>query len=523
MSKEDESKIEIPDTQVAIAIAGSVDSGKSSYIGVTTSGVLDNGRGSARAGVAKHPHEVESGQTSDISTRILNIKDKNKAITFVDLCGHEKYLKTTVRGIASYFPDYGCIIVSPQREVTDMTTQHYKMLISHNIPIFIVVTRVDVSLEEQYNRTLKSIERMCKKSGHQKVDIINTYYTYHKQKSGEIDDEVFKKEKKNAIDKVIENMDVNKNGKQILVPVITISNVDGYYIDVCKKVMGSIEPREIWNQTSTNNRVVKMFQKKLNLKDDDIKSDFDGSLFYIDSAFNKQGVGLVVSGINRGKTIKIGDSLFIGPFGKEFIEVKIKGIHNNDKTDIPELKNHSRGCCNIVVKDSKHKGLRKNNIKKGVIMGTKEMLSRICFRFKAAIFVFAEKSISIKPGYAPVINSGVINQTARVLKDDTFKDIVTKDGTTLPNKVLGPGSVESMWFKFTMRPEFIDKGSLLIFRSGKIHGVGMIIDVSPIADDDDKADLTKKNGDKKKQKIKSTKAKGVVKAYKKVDITDLTV
>jgi elongation factor 1-alpha len=279
MSKEDESKIEIPDTQVAIAIAGSVDSGKSSYIGVTTSGVLDNGRGSARAGVAKHPHEVESGQTSDISTRILNIKDKNKAITFVDLCGHEKYLKTTVRGIASYFPDYGCVIVSPQREVTDMTTQHYKMLISHNIPIFIVVTRVDVSLEEQYNRTLKSIERMCKKSGSQKVDIINTYYTYHKQKSGEIDDEAFKKEKETAINKVIENMDVNKNGKQTLVPVITISNVDGYYIDVCKEVMGSLEPREIWNQTSTNNRVVKMFQKKLNLKDDDIKSDFDVSLF----------------------------------------------------------------------------------------------------------------------------------------------------------------------------------------------------------------------------------------------------
>ena len=103
-------------TRTAIAIAGSVDSGKSTFIGVTTKNILDNGNGLARQKVAVHPHEINSGQTSDISTRILENNNGN-GITFIDLCGHEKYLKTTARGIAGYFPDYGCIVVSPQRGV----------------------------------------------------------------------------------------------------------------------------------------------------------------------------------------------------------------------------------------------------------------------------------------------------------------------------------------------------------------------------------------------------------------------
>ena len=63
-------------TEVGVAIAGAVDSGKSSFIGVLTSGNLDNGRGSARNLVAKHPHEIKSGQTSDISIKSLDLLAK---------------------------------------------------------------------------------------------------------------------------------------------------------------------------------------------------------------------------------------------------------------------------------------------------------------------------------------------------------------------------------------------------------------------------------------------------------------
>ena len=53
--------------ECAIAVCGPVDAGKSSLIGVLTSGELDDGRGFARNKILVHPHERESGRTSHIS------------------------------------------------------------------------------------------------------------------------------------------------------------------------------------------------------------------------------------------------------------------------------------------------------------------------------------------------------------------------------------------------------------------------------------------------------------------------
>ena len=36
----------------------------------------------------------------------------SKVITFIDLAGHEKYLKTTVFGMTGHAPDFGMLMVS---------------------------------------------------------------------------------------------------------------------------------------------------------------------------------------------------------------------------------------------------------------------------------------------------------------------------------------------------------------------------------------------------------------------------
>ena len=35
-------------------------------------------------------------------------------IAFIDLAGHEKYLKTTIYGMTAHQPDYGMLMVSPR-------------------------------------------------------------------------------------------------------------------------------------------------------------------------------------------------------------------------------------------------------------------------------------------------------------------------------------------------------------------------------------------------------------------------
>ena len=470
-------------TDVGVAIAGAVDSGKSSFIGVLTSGNLDNGRGLARNLVAKHPHEIKSGQTSDISIKIL--ESKYNAVTFIDLCGHDKYLKTTAKGISGHFPDYGCIVISPQRGVMDMTQQHYKMLISHNIPIFFVITRIDVAMEKSYKLLIENLTKLCKRTGGQKIDLINTYDSYYEYKNQTITKEEFEIQKKNNIDKVINHMNLNNNGKQNIIPVITISNVNGYYTDVTKNIILNLKPRDLWSQNQINNRVIKAFNNKLNLDKDIFKSNFDGSIFYIDTSFNKKGIGFVASGILRGKSINIDDNLLFGPFGKEFFEIKAKSIHNNFKEDIKVIDDHCRGCIALSFKDKKFLSLKKNSFGKGVVLITKNLLNFMCYRFKAAILVFSDKSITIKPGYSPVIHLGTIQQSARVLDNEFYKVIDDNEEKKISKKILGPGSIDTMWFKFLIKPQIIEKGNLFTFRSGHIHGVGLIIDTLPINIDPD--------------------------------------
>lgn len=118
---------------LSVAVVGNVDAGKSTLLGVLTHGELDNGRGHARQRLFRHKHEIESGRTSSVGNDILgfdgvgNVVNKpdhghldwvkiceksSKVITFIDLAGHERYLKTTVFGMTGHAPDFGMLMVS---------------------------------------------------------------------------------------------------------------------------------------------------------------------------------------------------------------------------------------------------------------------------------------------------------------------------------------------------------------------------------------------------------------------------
>lgn len=123
-----------------VAVVGNVDAGKSTLLGVLTHGELDNGRGFARQKLFRHKHEIESGRTSSVGNDILgfdsegNVVNKpdshggslewtkiceksTKVITFIDLAGHEKYLKTTVFGMTGHLPDFCMLMVGNKKDV----------------------------------------------------------------------------------------------------------------------------------------------------------------------------------------------------------------------------------------------------------------------------------------------------------------------------------------------------------------------------------------------------------------------
>ena len=72
------------------AVAGSVDSGKSTLVAVLTNGrqgrpLLDNGQGSARMSVFKHKHEIESGRTSSLSHHMLAYDSDHRVLNYADV------------------------------------------------------------------------------------------------------------------------------------------------------------------------------------------------------------------------------------------------------------------------------------------------------------------------------------------------------------------------------------------------------------------------------------------------------
>ncbi|XP_076661318.1 GTP-binding protein 1 isoform X2 [Halictus rubicundus] len=160
--------------EIRVAVVGNVDAGKSTLLGVLTHGELDNGRGLARQKLFRHKHEAETGRTSSVGNDILgfdsvgNVVNKpehgsldwvkiceksSKVITFIDLAGHERYLKTTVFGMTGHAPDFGCRKVPVTVKTSDDVVVSATNFVSERLcPIFQVsnVTGENLSLLKMF-------------------------------------------------------------------------------------------------------------------------------------------------------------------------------------------------------------------------------------------------------------------------------------------------------------------------------------------------------------------------------------
>jgi GTPase len=133
--------------EIRIASIGNVDSAKTTTISVIANNTLDNGRGKARKQIIKHPHEESTGRTSSITQHYIETNDKT--FGFIDLAGHEKYLKTTLTGLNGCYIDYAMVTIGADRGLIGMTKEHLTLAIVLKIPIFIVITKMDIATEHK--------------------------------------------------------------------------------------------------------------------------------------------------------------------------------------------------------------------------------------------------------------------------------------------------------------------------------------------------------------------------------------
>lgn len=106
--------------------------------------------------------EIERLQASKNAQWAHIAKNSDKLVTFLDLCGHEKYLKTTMFGLVGLMPDYAMIIVGANMGVSRMTREHLGISLALGVPIFFVVTKIDIAPKEIYDQTMETLVKIMK-------------------------------------------------------------------------------------------------------------------------------------------------------------------------------------------------------------------------------------------------------------------------------------------------------------------------------------------------------------------------
>ncbi|XP_061767759.1 GTP-binding protein 2 [Nerophis ophidion] len=375
----------VPDDQqfldLRVAVLGNVDSGKSTLLGVLTQGELDNGRGRARLNLFRHLHEIQSGRTSSISFEILGFNSKgevvnysesrtaeeicesaSKMITFMDLAGHHKYLKTTIFGLTSYCPDFAMLVVSANTGIVGTTWEHLGFAMALKVPIFIVISKMDLCARCIVERTVRQLERVLKQPGCNKVPMLiaNT------------DDAVA------AAQQFAQSPNIT--------PVFTVSSVSGENLDLLKVFFNIIPPL-------SNSKEQEELMQQL-------------TEFQVDEIYTVPEVGTVVGGTLYSGICREGDHLVVGPTDSgRFHKLTVGSIQRN------------RSACRVLRAGQAATlalgEFDRTLLRKGMVMVSPEMDPTICWIFEAEI-VLLFHSKTFHKGFQVTVHTGNVRQTATV-------------------------------------------------------------------------------------------------------------
>lgn len=411
-----------------VCVLGSADVGKSTLLGVLTQGCLDNGRGSSRLNMFRHLHEVQTGRTSSISHEVLGFdsnghpvyhdiaasteiaESATKLITFIDLAGHEKYLRTTISGLTGYAPHYAMLVISASAGVVTMTQEHLAIAVALEVPFFVMLTKVDVTPKVKLQETIDSLEKVLKAVGTNKVPLI-----VHSE-----DDSI------TAANTALKEKSV--------VPIFCVSSVTGIGLDKVRQFLHLLPPGAGPQE-----------QERLEQEHPE---------FQIDEIFDVPGVGLVVGGLVTKGIITEGISLSLGPFEDgSFRPVIVSSIKRN------------RAACRLVRASQSAAlaicDISTSVVRRGMVLldpraGTPEP----CVRFQAQVSLMFHPT-EIVQGFRTTVHVGNIRQTAVIEAIEPIHRIKTNDAALVS-------------FKFIRNPEYLNLGSRLLFRDGRTKGIGNV-------------------------------------------------
>ncbi len=372
--------IDVPPIQISVAMLGNVDAGKSTLKGVLISGTLDDGDGLAMSQVARYLHELKFRRSSSVTYHILGFDDSgasvndelqgyneseiylrsSKVIVLVDLAGHERYLKTTLKGVLGSIPDYAALVVAGNAGPIGSFREHLGISVALGIPSFVVITKIDMAPKEVLSSNIRKVTELLKLPGVNRIP--------------------FPVKSENDCAIAARNM---PHGR--IAPIFLVSNVSGEGLGLLKRFLNLLPPRLNWS--------------------DKEKGKF---LTYVDDKFNVSGVGVVVSGLVESGSLSIGQRALLGPFDDgSFRTVRVKSIHIS-RVSVERAAAGQFATFAIT-------NVEYDEIRKGMVLLDIDSKPRAVRVFKANIRVLHHPT-TIKVGYEPVIQLRTIRQPVKLIQ-----------------------------------------------------------------------------------------------------------
>lgn len=121
-------------------------------------------------------------------------------------------------GLVGLMPDYAMIIVGANMGVSRMTKEHLGISLALKVPVFIVITKIDIAPPEVYEKTKDTLLKILRSPGCQKLPVLV-----------QPTDDVAIYAQNLASDKVT--------------PIFSISNVNGEGLSILKEFMSHLYSR----------------------------------------------------------------------------------------------------------------------------------------------------------------------------------------------------------------------------------------------------------------------------------------
>ncbi|KAL8908150.1 MAG: hypothetical protein Q9207_000973 [Kuettlingeria erythrocarpa] len=369
--------------ETRIAVVGNVDAGKSTMLGVLVKGGLDDGRGKARVNLFRHKHEVESGRTSSVGMEIMGFdvhgdivtskvpgrklsweeigKQSAKVISFTDLAGHERYLRTTVFGLLSSSPNYCLLMVAANNGLIGMSKEHLGIALALNVPVMVVITKIDICPPQILQQTITQLTRILKSQGARKIPI-------------------FIKNRGETVETATQFV------SQRICPIFQVSNVTGQGLDLVRTFLNILPHHGHYDE----------------------QAPFE---FHVNDTFSVPFVGTVVSGVVKSGMIHAGDPVLIGPDSLgQFQTTHIRSI---ERKRIPVPVCAAGQSASFALKK-----IRRKEVRKGMVVLPKlEAPPKVHREFVAEVLILSHAT-TIKTKYQAMLHVGPISQTCAIIDID---------------------------------------------------------------------------------------------------------